>query len=275
MTNGNVPASDLIAVEGILLERATATDYLAWKVAAARAGHIMLIAQPWGGYRPYAIQAAMRAAYLAHNYAAYNLSPPPSPVPAPAGESRHGFGRAVDIAGAIGPGTFRDWVRATAAQFGFHLWTTADANHFEHGNALVAAALNENPVSGNSAPTIDPAQEDDMARYMARTDGTLHTTAIFDETRWQEFNDSTTSGAAACVFIQKSFPGVAFDSGVWAYRSDAHPEIKRPFYTFDVTKNTLTPIDYQGAPSAPVPTIDYAALAKAVNDDAAARLAKL
>lgn len=118
-------------------------------------------------------------------------------------------------------------------------------------NSLATASDGSKPVDNVEH------QEDDMPRWMTRTDGTLNTTAIYDETRWQEFNDSTPAGAAACVFIQKSFPQQPFDAGVWSYRSDAHLEMKRPLYKVDLVKNTLTPIDYGAGGSVALPT-DYA-----------------
>lgn len=121
--NGRMPVDRLVAVQGpIMLERATATAYLAMKAAAKREGITVEIPTPAGGYRSWATQIDMH-----ENPEDYNLDPNSVVSLAPVGYSTHGRGDRVDII----VGDARRWAINNAHHFGFEReFGAADPGHF-------------------------------------------------------------------------------------------------------------------------------------------------
>lgn len=137
MANGSVPLTQLTEVEpGILLERNTATAYL----AAKREYPQLRIASPAGGYRDLATQAAMRNPA---NAGKYNLDPASVVTLAKPGFSTHGLGTRVDIVT-----TARTWAINNLARFGFDReFGTKDPGHFRfNGVTQGATVMNKDQV---------------------------------------------------------------------------------------------------------------------------------
>jgi len=129
-----------------------------------RQGYTFSLADPGGGYRPYDMQAGMRAAFDAGQFgiAPYYLNRSSKVRPARPGQSRHGFGLAMDVV-TNAPTAKRDSILKA---HGIHLWDASDPNHFEPDglDVLVAppdsafAALNQTQIT----PATPTVQEDDM-----------------------------------------------------------------------------------------------------------------
>lgn len=137
--NGQAPAASIVAVQGsITLETATAAAYLRAKAA----NPAMTIAPPLGGYRSFAMQAALKA-----NPSAYGSSLRSSQIAA-AGHSTHGYGTCVDIAAG------NAWFQTNCGRFGFVRESPAGENNHYRFTAptwAVAAA----PVPANiRRPTV-------------------------------------------------------------------------------------------------------------------------
>lgn len=163
-TNGRLASSELLRVQtgrwagrgaDIYLAQGAGNAYLAMAAACRAAGRSLEIAEPMGGYRPYADQAQMRADWYAHNWTPYNLDPHSTVPPAPAGTSNHGLGVCVDIWG-----TGYEWAVQNAHRWGFSRpFPTTDPHHFQH-DGRTATAGTGSTVLNNTAPTHRKA--DDM-----------------------------------------------------------------------------------------------------------------
>jgi hypothetical protein len=182
-TNGKLPSSALKLVQhgkwdgreaDIYLATGTGNAYLAMVSACHAAGFSIEIAEPMGGYRPYADQAQMRADWYAHNWMPYNLDPHSTVPPAPAGTSNHGLGLCADVWG-----TGYQWAIQNAHRWGFSRpFPETDPHHFQHDGKTATAALGSSPISNTTSATTGPEEDDDMSKNVA-----LHYTRAQDKAR--------------------------------------------------------------------------------------------
>jgi len=141
-TNGNVAPEHLTTYQGVQVSVAILPDLRACGDEVRQRGYTFAIFLPDGGYRSLATQVDMHVHPAAHNL----LPSPPAPPLAPVGFSRHGFGRAVDIASNA------PWpvLAQIAVKHHFTHWVSNDVPHWEWGNALVPADISSASLDNTS-----------------------------------------------------------------------------------------------------------------------------
>ena len=193
-------------------------------------------------YRTYATQVSLKA-----TKGVFAATP---------GTSNHGWGIAIDAASRVnvdGSAEHR-WMEANAGAFG---WINpAWAQDYNSNNGQHEPWHWEYSAARDAHPTSAPAQEDDMP--LSAADATLINSVIVGVLRSKEFNDT----------VRDSVLTTVLDEGVGTLAQtirDARVIARR-------TEVAVLALPAPGTPGVAT-AIDYAALAKAVNDDAARRLA--
>jgi len=142
-TNGNVAPEHLTTYQGVQVSVAILPDLRACGDEVRQRGYTFAIILPDGGYRSLATQVDMHIHPAAHNL----LPSPPAPKLAPVGASRHGFGRAVDIASNA------PWsvLSEIAVKHHFTHWVSNDMPHWEWGNVLIPADVSSTAINNAAA----------------------------------------------------------------------------------------------------------------------------
>jgi hypothetical protein len=255
----------VVAEDNDLLIPTAAAAFRAFQSFAASQGRALGIAEPAGAYRTYAVQADMIArpwAYGLNNKSTVGL--------AAAGHSGHGWGNRVDLVG-----TALSWIVANAGRFGFSReFGAKDPNHFQHDGRTATAGAGE-------LVTLQQTRRTDMLDLFIVTDKQSNQTFGFSQGRvkhipgipddqitvahWmagQTKEDRRTPDLF--VFDRADFQRAIYNAGLAEFSLDQVIALSEGNVGQTLTASWLT-----GGAGVP---IDYAALAKAVNDDAARRL---
>lgn len=265
--NGKIPLSMMTKVNaanvpGSFLQPDAANAWASIKAAAARAGFTISFNE---GYRDYNTQVYYRDQYLNHGGN-------PAGIP---GTSKHGYGLAIDIdyPMTIWTSSLQIWWQQNEAKYG---WSSAQGKVDGEPWHKVYIGPTTTPAGGGSTPINNSKREDEMYLiWNTSGSGYLYTPFGAIGVSKQEYNllyRVINSDQLRTPFVDdiKGFIGNATAGQPMVYNQQ---EIA-------ILNAVQTRLVAQGIPassgggggSAPV---DYAALAKAVNDDAAARLAKL
>jgi hypothetical protein len=182
--NGRMPASQLSVVQtGVFAGRAYA---IALYTPAANAwireknniittrGIIPLIAPPDGGYRDLFTQADMRAQSLGQPHQLdHGLNPNSTARLAPAGQSTHGWGTAVDVLPQAAVNLLKAAGASLARQFGFSFPIADDPNHSEQNLVTATSSLGTSPLPGGGTSASRALEEDEDEMYYQHPNGTI------------------------------------------------------------------------------------------------------
>lgn len=160
--NGALPTTTLRTVQtglyrgrsyAITLYAPVAAAWVAEKAALAQRGIVAAIAPPGGGYRDRWTQTDMRAQSLgwAHAYD-WGLNPNSGAPLAPAGQSTHGWGTAVDVVPQAAVNALKAAGQALAHAFGFYFPLTNDPNHTDRLDLITAASGGSTPLEDDMTP---------------------------------------------------------------------------------------------------------------------------
>ncbi len=242
--NGQLEASELTPVgNGMYLATATAT---AWRrmYAAAKAstGVAMRITPPNGAYRDLKAQQ-------------YMIDHPTGPVRiADLGHSSHGDGRAVDISNFT---LVYDWLRNHADEYGFTQQFASEQWHWRHDGTTLAGGGAEIAPERRKTMTTNYVNTDTYKSGKAAK-GTICATAGDSpgtSANWLEYPRTMLENERAALMTSAHGPHVELTAAEFA----------------DYRNRYLSPlITASGSSGSSGPTA--AEIAKAVNDDAAARL---
>lgn len=256
--NGRLTAAELTLVQrgpmNIYLANTAAKAWGALKAEYDRThpGESLTIAEPAGGYRTLAVQADMHIRPKLYGLSVYSTIPL-----AKAGFSSHGDGMAVDIADASKASPRKTWLLANASRYGFtRQFGDADPNHYRHDG--ITAAGGGTRITG---------RENDMQMFH-KTLGTGTTWVVAGPGIWYPIGRQGTANSAAVAFGSSTL----LTDDQW----DIAQTICLSGATGTSAPVSLAPVlDAIAAikiPSEPSPGLTAAELAKAVNDDLAARL---
>lgn len=244
--NGYIPLTALTPIgNGLFLRTDAAASFLTM-AADARANGVEINSPGIAGaYRPWAMQLDMRV-----HPAIYGINPNMHALPGL--PSSHGTGLARDVPF----GTPNDWMIANAARFG---WTRPertmalnDLNHWEFVPGTATASLD--------ATSITLESESDM-KIISVPNGTI---ALIGEYTASVYT-APTGGQGFSIGVNKKAYGET--TGL------TQDEVTTLVNEARARRAALV-ADILAGLALPSKTIDYAALAKIVNDDAAKRLAQ-
>lgn len=252
--NGRLPTSALINISGALLTPTTAQAFTRMDAACRKATGMGLdIVNGTGGYRTWDVQQEMweqRAAYAAQGI---TIASP--------GNSTHGLGTALDLTTSCWTPTVAAWVRAHRATYGFVTPPANDPRHFLHNGTTTG------PASTTSTPINEPApvpEKKDTEMFLVQSpapDGTVYLVG--------ELSTVPIGPGILPFYIDRFGPYTPVNTAQW-YQIQDDRRIAR-------TQLPVTPAGTTtGTPAEPVNLTDptfLAAVAGAVNDEAAARLA--
>jgi hypothetical protein len=186
-SNGDVADAHLILYQGVPVSLTVFADLQAAGDEFRAAGYTFSIVAKGGGYRSLWMQEDM----LLHPDA-YGITDGVSL--APVGDSRHGFGKAVDVV-SNAPLAVRDRI---LAKHGFVLWAEWDRNHYEHGDVLAP-----DPDSAFAALTSKPLIQKEnqlMPDYFIRkSNGTISAVITIEGIQYRSALDAAGWKAAQAV----------------------------------------------------------------------------
>lgn len=244
--NGRAPESALVKVDGLHTVPSIAPRVLAFIAYAKEQDRILRLAHPYGSYRNLAEQGKVTAGIGA------------TIIVASVGSSTHGVydvGR-IDFVGADGytyTAVELKWVVANAGKFGLvREFPTSDPNHFMASGSF----------AGDSASdTVSIGEENMAVKIWHYTAGGVDMKIVIDHLNmtYRQIVKGSIEDQGLQNDIDKGFA-----------RMD---EIGQEAWAANFGAGQFLPITKPPTPSGSS-TIDYAALAKAVNDDAAKRLSE-
>ena len=258
--NGRIPLSDLTSIGGgLYLEHTTAVAWFAARVSVAvELGVEPIVSSPDGAYRDYAGQVRQKQIWTAKGN--------PNMAAAP-GYSTHGFGVTVDI-NNIGRFNLVQLERIMA-KFGFKRTIAKESWHFQY-------------LGGYSAPAGSigtPIEEDGLSAAEVSAIQ-AHTQAVANNLARDLSAGITNHTQAVANNLLRDLSAVEA-AGLGENREHAQAvanNLSRDLAALIVAQAAgdalVVNYDKLAAAIAPLLRVDYAALAKAVNDDASKRLAQ-
>lgn len=272
--NGQIVSSLMTVVLGYRMHPAAAVSFIAMRAACFLATGVWLGISD--AYRPYAEQERVfRARYTPGHTSGirwagtYWRKRPGQAAAAVPGYSNHGWGLALDINnyGSTSGRVFR-WLLDHAGAFGWS-WATGrnvgEPWHWEYVGSLAR------PAGGSITPIIEE-KEDNMLRWYLRTDGNV---SFADQYTVIDFGDSNRVNIVAAKLCPDQPAPIKLSAHEDAImREECNKRLATLRAGIGGGGVDLDALAQKIGPLVSAMPLDYAELARAVNDDAARRLAE-